>query len=292
MRRGFRWAAALTVVPVLAAVGLSGLELSGSSNATLQLSSQRAGRSAAHRLTFDVQAGAPEIHRAVVTYPDGFRFNGFHVVGPVGSTVGAYELDLNFDGVAERTLNLKSLGPDIAFIDLIADGAFSPGAEPVIRGGAGSTLELRLPFGGDANSNTVVVPFAARITLLLVAGLIVNPPAGGLYDVTAEFTTVDPDTDEESDGAGATPGVSRVTLPVRIDGPSIETFAHLVVGKFDLRRDAHGRYRFTIHGRFVPGPSSDGVNVAAENTTVALDWFRQTVPGSAFKRPVRATTTR
>jgi hypothetical protein len=85
----------------------------GSSMATetpaLELSSYQHGLSAAHRLTFDVAAGDREIYLARVEYP-AFTFLGFHALGRSETTVGALEIDLDFDGTPERRDVLRSRG--------------------------------------------------------------------------------------------------------------------------------------------------------------------------------------
>jgi hypothetical protein len=241
---------------------------------SLQLGSRRSGESPAHRLTLDIAAGEPEIYRITLAYPDGFRFNGFHALGATNTRVGSYELDVNSDGAPERSYPLLSLSAG-AYIDLLADSTFNPAIDPVLHHSGAARFELRLPFGGDANRNTLVVPFGARVSMVLFPGLLVNPSLGGRYHVTAEVQTVDPDTDGASDGIGAEPAVSRLQVPVRIDGPAMVEFARLLIDKFDLKIDGHRRHRFIVHGRFVLGRSSDGLDLEKDNVMVALDWVRR-----------------
>ena len=97
---------------------------------TLQLDSHLAGRSPAHHLTFEVRAGDPEIFRASLIYPDEFQFAGFRTLGPSNTPVGVYQLDFNFDGVADRSLPLLAVTSDLAYVDVLGDGSFSPATDP------------------------------------------------------------------------------------------------------------------------------------------------------------------
>jgi hypothetical protein len=204
----------------LAAASAPAFNYGQNPNAALGLDSYQAGQSPAHRLRFDVASGELETYRVVVTYPDGFRFNGFDALGPIHTHVGAYELDVNADGAPERTVPLRSLTPHSAYADVIADGRFSPDLEPVLRQAGGTEFHLRLPFGGDANPDTLVAPFGARLSLVLFPGLLANPDVGGVYTFSGELTSVDPDTDGVNDGANDAPLTFAVALPVQIEGPA------------------------------------------------------------------------
>ena len=194
-------------------------------NPVLVLDSQEAGARPAHRLSFDVQSGELEVYRAVITYPDEFRFNGFDALGPLNTPVGALLVDFNFDGVPEVTVPLRSLSSSSAYADIIADGRFTPDLEPVLGRAGRAELSLLLPFGGDANRDTLVVPRAARVSVVLFQGVLSNPDAGGTYTIRAELTSVDPDTDGADDGLNSSPltlafavGVS-ITFPADVLGP-------------------------------------------------------------------------
>ena len=170
-----------------------------------------------HRVSFDVKAGDPEIYEAVLTYPDYFEFNGFDLVGPPGTPVGTVSLDLTFDGSAERSLTFTSLDHRTAYADVFAASRFNPTFSPVIEHMRGNEFRLRLPFGGDANVDTLTVPFATRVTLrvreeLMTAGVSVSAS----FTVSAELTSVDPDTDGPDDGQNAAPTVTPVTADVAI----------------------------------------------------------------------------
>lgn len=255
------------------------LDFGADSNPVLVLDSHKAGRSPAHRLSFDVSSGELEIYRAVLTYPDGFRFQGFDALGPANTSVGAYEIDFNADGIAERTVPLRSLTPNSAYADVLTDEAFSPDLEPVLEQGGGAEFHLRLPFGGDANPDTLVVPFDARLSLVLFSGLLANPDAGGIYTVNATLTSVDPDTD------GADNGLSEP--PVSVSGAadvSIEDvlFAELRIDKADLKLQDGPGDRCMVHGRFRLAGASDGIDPPHEEVTVTFDQFGQRIPGDLF----------
>jgi hypothetical protein len=250
--------------------------------AALQLSSNRSGESPAHRLTFDLQAGESEIYQARLTYPEEFRFRGFESLGPIDTAVGAYAIDVDFDGTPDSTRVLRALGPDSAYVDLFEDEAFDPAIEPLVTHTGGANFDLRLPFGGDANSATLVAPVSARVSLVLFEGLLVNPSLGGVYTITAHLGSVDPDTGGPDDDNGLPPTTRTFELAVSIDGPSLEQFAKLSIDKFDLKRHGANRDRLVVHGRYVLGAASDGLNLPEENITVSFDGFSQTLPGHVF----------
>jgi hypothetical protein len=249
--------------------------------AALQLASNRSGESPVHRLTFDIQAGEPEIYQARLTYPEVFRFRGFHSLSPADTAVGAYEVDFDFDGIPDSTKVLRASGPDSAYVDLLEDDVFSPALEPLVTH-AGANFDLRLPLGGDANSDTTVAPVSARVSLVLFPGLLVNPALGGVYTIAAHVATVDPDTDGPDDDAGLPPTTRSFELAVSIDGPLPQPFASLAIDKFDLKRTGANRDRLLVHGRFAVGPASDGLDLTGENITVSFDGFSQTLPGHAL----------
>jgi hypothetical protein len=250
--------------------------------AALQLSSTRSGESPAHRLTFDLQAGESEIYQARLTYPEEFRFRGFESLGPINTAVGAYEIDVDFDGTPDSTRVLRALGPDSAYVDLFEYDSFDPALEPLVTHTGGVTFTLVLPFGGDANADTRVAPVSARVSLVLFEGVIVNPSLGGGYTITAHLGSIDPDTGGPDDDTGLPPTTRTFELAVNIDGPSLEPFATLSIDTFDLQRHGAHRDRLVVHGRFVLGAQSDGLNLPEENITVRFDGFSQTLPGHAF----------
>lgn len=249
----------------------------------LELDTYQPGQSPEHRLIFDVFAGELETYRAVIRYPEGFRFDGFDALGPVNTPVGAYELDFTFDGVPELTVALRSLSPDGAYADVIADEAFTPDYEPALGQVGDAEFHLRLPFGGDADPQTVVAAFGTRINLVLFAGALVNPETGGEYTVSAELISVDPDNDSADDGLGAPPQSLAFEFPVTIAGPSSTPFAQFTIDKADLKRQSRRGDRFMVHGRYTLGPASDGLDLMVDTVTVLFDAFSQDIPGHQFQ---------
>jgi hypothetical protein len=252
---------------------------------SLHFDSVAAGESPAHRLTLDVQAGDPEIHQAIVHYPEAFQFSGFLTLGPPHTAVGAYDVDLNLDGAPDVSTPLRALSDEAAYVDIVADGKYARGLEPVLRRRAGTDLELTLPLGGDGDATTVAATVPSRVSLRIAAGLLVNPTLGGSYTVACALVTVDPDTGGHDDGAGSPPTIQEFSQAVEISGPSMVSFAHLSVDDFAVRRNGRDRYAFSIDGRFVLGPSSDGLNLRAETVSIALDWIDPDPPRRKFPRP-------
>src|SRR5262245_20594274 len=221
LRCGIRSCAVVAIACLTAVLLLSGspalaFPFGATPNAALALDSYDAGASPAHRLSFEVRAGELEVYRATVVYPDQFRFNGFDALGPVNTQVGALTVDFNFDGVPDTTIPLRSLGPSSAYADVIPDGRFTQGVEPMLGRSGGNALTLVLPFGGDARRDTVVVPRAARISVVLFEGLLTNPRAGGSYTISAELTSVDPDTDGPDDGRDPAPSTVAFAVEVTV----------------------------------------------------------------------------
>jgi hypothetical protein len=268
---------ALLVASVLAASPAHALDYGRAPDPLVRLDSHEAGQSPGHFLAFSVFRGELETYRAVVIYPDGFRFRGFDALGPAGTAVGALTLDFDGDGAADQAVPLRSLTPASAYADVIPDGRFSPGLEPVLRHVDAAAFVLRLPFGGDADAGTLVARFDARVSLALFAGLIANPRVPGTYTVTAALVSVDPDTDGADDGAGAAPVTLAFETSVAIEAPPVVPFAALCIDKADIADD-----RFAVHGRYVPGPGSDGTRFPADAVTVTFAGFQQAIPGAAF----------
>jgi hypothetical protein len=263
---------------------------STANGSSLHISVREAGARPEHRLTFELRAGDGEILTAEIVYPSAFRFLGFPT-GAAQIPVGAYELDLDFDGAPERRLPLLALGRDSAFIDLDGDGRFAGAVDPLLEWRGGAAFGLRLPNGGDADAGTTVIRFDARVTLVFFPGLLMNPPLAGRYQVHVRLWTVDPDTGGSSDGTGSAPSVTRVHFPLVIQGQALVPFRQLEIDLFDLRGDASGRHSFRVHGWFA---ARSGIRFGHEDVTVSLDWvspgtnaprrwFVQTIAGPSFE---------
>lgn len=172
---------------------------------TVTLLPATSGGSSEHELAVSVYPGELETYTARWGYPPEFGFAGFTAIGPIGSTVGGYSLDTDFDGVPEVERPLVSLGDDTAYVDLDGDG--DPIGNPLLVRGAGPGPQFYLvaPYGGDGNPLTLTVPAEVRITVGLMSGILLNPGAPGTYTVRIRLTSVDPDTDDMDDGAGISP---------------------------------------------------------------------------------------
>jgi hypothetical protein len=272
-----RWPALLVVAITLSSVPAYAIDYGRNPAPLFQLGSEVAGQSPAHALSFSTFRGELETYRAVVTYPDGFRFKGFDALGPAGVEVGALTLDFEADGTAALIVPLRSLSFGSAYADVIPDGRFSPGLEPVLRHSDAATFVLRLPLGGDANAATRVAPFDSRVTLVLLAGLITSPRQAGTYVITAELLSVDPDTDDADDGVGAPPMALAFDVTQQIVPPPVTPFASLCIDRADIAED-----HAVVHGRYVLGSASDGARIPADTVVVGVAEFEQSIPGSAF----------
>ncbi len=215
-RAAIRAGAALLTGFLLGPLPAPAYEFGVAPSPVLALDSYEAGASPAHRLSFDVQSGELEVYRAAITYPAGFRFNGFDALGPRNTPIGALLVDFNFDGVPDITILLRSLSASSAYADVIADGRFNSGLEPMLGAGGRTEFTLVLPFGGDANPDTLTVPRRARITVILYAGVLTNPDAPGTHTIRAELISVDPDTDGPDDGLGSSPLTVAFAVDVTI----------------------------------------------------------------------------
>jgi hypothetical protein len=188
---------------------------------TATLTPAAAGGSSVHELAVSIYAGGLETYTAAWGYPAEFGFAGFTAIGPVGSTVGWYRLDTDFDGEPEFERPLLSLGDDSAYVDLDDDGDAIGNPMLVRIAGPGPQFSLVAPYGGDGDPGTLTVPVDARITIELMSGILVNPGSPGTYTVQIRLTSVDPDTDDMDDGAGASPLTLDGQLDVFLAGGSI-----------------------------------------------------------------------
>lgn len=200
-------------------------------NPSLILSSAQAGKTPSHRLDFSITAGGLETYTADLSYPPAFAFMGFAAAGPSGSEVGLLGLDYDADGRIDVSYSLRSSGPSNAYLDVIPDRRYSPAWEPSLRIDAANTISLQLPYGGDANPDTLSAPRAARVSLLLAAGLLRNPAQPGSYSISGRFVSVDPDTDGYNDRSGDAPQTIELSLTVTIS-ESEQIFS----GGFETRR--------------------------------------------------------
>ncbi len=259
--------------------------------ALLELDSYQASASPAHYLSVMVQVDELETYQVSVNYAQGFDFNGFDRLGPAGTPVGFYSLDLDFDGEADIRVDLLSLNADTAYADMHADGSYNWGLEPILEFLDRNEARLRMPYGGDGASQTLTAPWSAKITLGLAAGLLTNPQQGGRYAVEAELTSIDPDTDGPDDFANSTPLQASLRLEVEIEdagGSGEIPFWRLDVGKARLwlhhPRHAIEMKDFWIRGRYELGAASDGIDLENEDIEIRVAGFVQQIPAGALRK--------
>ncbi|MCW5889690.1 MAG: hypothetical protein KIT14_03980 [bacterium] len=170
--------------------------------ATFALSTTTPGQSAMHTATFDTGVDQTQGYSATITYPDAFAFNGFTALGPVNTRVGTYAMDFDFDGRPDFTTWIRSTGADTAYADIDLSG--SPTAADAIITRAGNVFSVVAPNGGDEDAGQSLTP-PSRVTVKLLAGILVNPPGPGDFGISVTVTSVDPDTGGADDGQGTAP---------------------------------------------------------------------------------------
>ncbi len=190
-------------------------------NLHAELSDAGLGVAAAHRVSCDFEAGQWQLHQAGLQYPEGFRLDerGFSSVGPLGSVVGHYRIDLDFDGVAESSYEVRSSSDFLAFLDMDEDGIedpFEPQIVLSLSDGMAPVLLLLAPLGGDDLAARMVANRSFRTMLELLPGPIQNPQQPGHYSVVGHFQSVDPDTGGANDGSGVPPFMLSVSVDLDI----------------------------------------------------------------------------
>jgi len=271
------------LLPGLSAV-VGAYEFGGNPNPSLSLESSQAGQVPAHHLRLDIKAGELEVFEARLRYPPGFRFNGFLQAGPAHGQVGAFAIDADGDERADKTIALRSLNDGMAYLDLFADGSYTPQFEPELSISPSAGLSLRLPYGGDADPQTLLAPGDFRATLSLFQGLLANPAVGGSYPVAAELLSVDPDSDDSNDGGGLPPQRVTASLPVIIVGPPpVSAFGEFSVQRATLAKP-HRKLRVSLRGRYVLGADSNGLDLPNQDCTLVFGGYRQSLAGQDFSR--------
>ena len=174
-------------------------------NVFFQLAHPYAGLSGRHVLQFDAAIDNLQTRRGVVTYPEEFAFAGFLALGPAGTQIGAYGLDIDKDGTPDAVFPVIGASDLQAYADVERDGV-QDAIDPTIAYTIGShVFTVTLPFGGDGVAARFLGPIPLRITVALYGGILVNPTSPGDYPVTGVFTSVDPDSGDADDMAGAAP---------------------------------------------------------------------------------------
>lgn len=181
---------------------------------TFMLSTEAPGRSAVHTVTFESGDADQQGYSATITYPDAFGFEGFTAVGPVNTRVGTYAMDFDFDGDPDYQTWIRSTDPDGAYADIDLSG--TPTAnDAIITRTTGNVFTVVAPNGGDQDAGQTLAPLA-RVTITLVAGILVNPPTPGDVGLAVTVTGVDPDTGGADDGQGTAPASLTVEQTVSV----------------------------------------------------------------------------
>jgi hypothetical protein len=168
-------------------------------DAYFALGSYAAGAATSHQIGLTAGPNVYETFSATATYPPEFAFAGF-----APGAVGRLQIDFDLDGADDVAVPVLGLGGDAAFADVDANGL--PGAfEPAVVHSGGHAFAVSLFQGGDANPRTLVTRAPLRLTLTLASGVLGNPPLAGTYALQLDATSVDPDTGDADDAAGAPP---------------------------------------------------------------------------------------
>ena len=168
-------------------------------DAYFALGSYAAGAATSHQIGLTVGPNVYETFAATAIYPPEFAFAGF-----APGAVGRLQIDFDLDGADDVAVPVLGLGGDAAFADVDANGL--PGAfEPTVAHSGGHAFAVSLLQGGDANPRTLVTRAPLRLTLTLDPGVLANPPLAGTYALQLDATSVDPDTGDADDAAGAPP---------------------------------------------------------------------------------------
>jgi hypothetical protein len=180
-------------------------------NATLTLSTRVAGESAEWRATFTTAMGTPETQHVILGLPGsfggtGFVFNGFTALGPAGTEVGSYGLDLDRDGALDVVLPIRAVDWANARVDRGRNGRANPLDPTVFYDGRFHwSLVVNIPRGGDASTANKTASLTTDAVVTLRAGVVQNPATPGPWRVQGGFMAVDADTGDGYDGLGSPP---------------------------------------------------------------------------------------
>ncbi|WP_421792413.1 hypothetical protein [Hyphobacterium sp.] len=220
------WVPNLAVADGSAPQAVAPFDLPGTRD--FQLTNTQPGALTGYRIFTVMQPGQQEIYSAVIQLPPEFSVNSFETIGPIGTIVGTYGFDFDTStlGIPERVLQVRSLSATRAYVDSNLDGAYQQVEEPTIEYANtenGPTITLISPFGGDGRDDTLSSQFFSNIVANAVPGVLTNPVVAGDYQITATFTSVDPDggNDGRDNGTGEDPQVLEDTMTVTIANPPL-----------------------------------------------------------------------
>lgn len=194
-------------------------------NLQVGLSDDTPAAAAAHRLACDIDSGSWQLLQAELHYPEGFLLDeqGFSTVGPLGSVVGWYQIDGDFDGSPESSYAVRSASDYFAYLDLDNDGvedAFEPQLALSQDAAGAPRIFMLAPLGGDDLASRMLANRSFRALLELDAGPIRNPLQAGRYPIRARLESVDPDTGSANNGSGEEPLVLTLEVELPI-GPAL-----------------------------------------------------------------------
>lgn len=198
-------------------------------NVDFYLSSYEAGAEASHTLSFDIRQGDLQTYRVNISYSQSctnFEFKGFLAVGPPNTQIGEYSIDFNFDNLPDFVIPLRSIDADNAYTDIDDDGIFNESIDFRIHHSGPSywskahSFFTELYWGGDGNTG-LTGAFSGRVTAVMFAGILTNPPFGGQYRVGAYFLSVDPDTGGIDNGLGEAPMSISDSRTITITGEPV-----------------------------------------------------------------------
>lgn len=220
----------LTHVGLWAVAGLSCLLAAAPANAqtfgvanpysALRVAPGTPGVAAAHDLSVNLGEGEFEPLTIQIGYPLDFQFNGFIETAGANATVGALLLrNLPDQMYFNNDFEIRARSHDTAYADLNQDTEYTRGIDVLVTHNTFSNYQavvMQFPFGGDADPETLTNAADVRVAAHINEGVFTNPLVGGNFNVRTTLISVDPDTDNISDNAGAAPIQVQTQIPTAI----------------------------------------------------------------------------
>ncbi|MFT4572444.1 MAG: hypothetical protein ACI8TX_003349 [Hyphomicrobiaceae bacterium] len=178
------------------------------------------GAVAAHDLSVNLGEGEFEPLTIQIGYPLDFQFNGFVETAGANATVGALLLrNLPDQFYFNNDFEIRARSHDTAYADLNKDKEYTRGIDVLVTHSTLSNYQaviMQFPFGGDADPGTLTNAADVRVAAHINEGVFTNPLVGGNFNVRTTLISVDPDTDNISDNAGAAPIQVQTQIPTAI----------------------------------------------------------------------------
>jgi len=192
---------------------------------TLQFSDMSPGRPMGFRIDSVITFGQRQTYQVVLTLPPEYVFNGFDSFGPVGTRIGAYGFEFNSASPGpDRLFPVYSTDANDAWVDANLDGAFNvlkPQIQHSYDAQQSNVITITLPRGGDGTTGVGTATFSSDVMASLRSGIFTNPATAGDYSVSLSFTSVDPETGDANDNAGAPPETFSIPTVVTIANSSM-----------------------------------------------------------------------